>query len=124
MDNNTDLVITEGEVSPYYTHNLPRKIELDDPVDRLTQLRRGVIYWLALPSNPFALVVDALTWVNASAATLLIASVWPPVLLIWLIWGITLAVMSCVPGLLAPSVKLCATVRLILMCIGAVALLL
>ena len=121
--NNTDIILNGQEQLTQYGQ-MPRKIELDDTPDRFTQMQRGVVFWLALPSNPLALVLDSLGWMCGSSLMLLVASVWTPMAILWGVWALSLIIMVAYPSETPQrSVRLCAIIRLLQICIGAVALL-
>jgi type IV secretory pathway TrbD component len=119
MKNNTDIILKDTSL----LGDTSRKIELDDTPDRAAQFKLDVTRYLMLPANPIQLILDGLAWTNASAILLFCATLWSPVILVWGIWSLALCILVWLPSsVLGHTVRICACIRLLQVCIGALAL--
>lgn len=119
--NNTDIILRDSNAFG----DTVRKIELDDRPSRTEQFKSGLMHWLLLPSNPVMLSLDGFMWINGSALILSLAAIWSPAVLLWGIWSMYLIVLVCAPtALLDSNIRVCAFIRLMFLCLGAVALIL
>ena len=120
MSNNTDIILTPELENHGGNVITPRKIELD----RLTKPQRwsrDMTQLLGFRANPIHLVLDVAAWVNGSAILLLLARLFNPLVILWVLWVSVLAGM--VVAKINPTLKLYAGVRMVLILIGALAIL-
>ncbi len=121
MQNNTDIILSPESQSSGANVITPRKIELDDRLSKAQRWNRDIIQLLGFQANPIHLVLDVAAWVNGSAILLLLARLFNPLVLLWVLWVSILA--GIVVTRTAPTLRLYAGVRMVLIIIGALAIL-